>query len=107
MTIESASYAVGVSVTVHLPEELSRRVEEVAAARHLSPEQVAIEMIESHLPLPAGTDALEAFIGSGRSGQGDLARRHREILAEEFQEDASGRLSARARRRYRRLARRG
>jgi hypothetical protein len=27
-------------------------------------------------------DALEAFIGSGNSGRGDLARRHREIRAE-------------------------
>ena len=79
----STTYACGVSLTVRLPDELSRRVSEVAAARHVSPEQVAIETIESHLPSP-DSDPLEAFIGSGQSGRGDLARRHREIIAEDF-----------------------
>jgi hypothetical protein len=75
------AYACRVPLTVQLPEDLARRVSEVAAARHQSPEQVAIETIASHLP---DSDPLEAFIGSGRSGRGDLARRHREIIAEDF-----------------------
>lgn len=47
------------------------------------------EMVAKHLP-PAppaetteGEDALEAFIGSGSSGRGDLARRHRKLAADE------------------------
>ena len=71
------------SVTVQLPDELARRVEQEAVARHVSAEQVAIEAIAARFPEPA-EDALEAFIGSGHSGRGDLARRHREILAEAF-----------------------
>ena len=70
------------SVTVHLPEELSRRVEEAAARRHQSPEEVAIEAIAAQLPAGPAEGPLEAFIGSGRSGRGDLARAHREVLAE-------------------------
>lgn len=62
----------GVSLTVHLPEDLARRVTEVAEARHVSPEQLAIETIESHLE---ASDPLEAFIGSGDSGDASWAGR--------------------------------
>jgi predicted transcriptional regulator len=71
-----------VSLTVHLPEDLSRRVEEAAARRHQTPEEVALEAIAAQLPAGPVEDSLEAFIGSGRSGRGDLARSHREVLAE-------------------------
>jgi predicted transcriptional regulator len=71
------------SVTVHLPDELARRVEQAAARRQVSAEQVAIEAIESRFPADDEEDPLEAFIGSGNSEIGDFARRHREILAEE------------------------
>lgn len=69
---------VGVSLTVHLPEELARRVTEAAQARHVDPEQVAIEAIEAQLPVRTDHDALEAFIGSGSSGRRepfDITRR--------------------------------
>ena len=79
-----ASTLVVMSVTVHLPEALARRVTEAAAARHTTPEQVALEAIEAQLPAEEAPDVLETFIGSGASGRGDLALRHREILAEEF-----------------------
>jgi hypothetical protein len=36
-------------------------------------------MLAAQLP---AEDALEGFIGSGASGRGDLARRHRQIRAE-------------------------
>jgi predicted transcriptional regulator len=71
-------------LTLHLPEELARRVTKAAAARHQTPEQVALEAIEAQLPPEEEPGALEAFIGSGASGRGDLALRHREILAEEL-----------------------
>lgn len=64
-----------------LPEDLAVRVEAVAAQRCLSAEEVVAEAVAAHLPADDG-DPLEAFIGSGSSGRGDLARRHREIRAE-------------------------
>ena len=76
----SRSTLVGVSLTVHLPEDLSRRVTEVA---HVSPEQVAIETIESHLP---ASDPLEAFIGSGDSGDPSWAGRDTHELRAEAAE---------------------
>jgi hypothetical protein len=69
-----------VSLVVHLPEDLSARVETVAAPRGLSAEEVVAEAVAAHLPAP--DDPLEAFIGSGSSGRDDLARRHRAIRAE-------------------------
>ncbi len=62
-------YPGDVSLTVHVPEELARRVTDAAHARHVDPEQVALEAIEAHLPAGADIDALEAFIGSGSSGR--------------------------------------
>jgi predicted transcriptional regulator len=78
------------SLTVRIPDELARRLEDAAAQRHVSAEQVALEAIASKFPDADTEDALEAFIGSGFSEHKDLARRHREILAE-----ASGDSSAR------------
>ncbi len=70
------------SLVVHLPEDLAARVEAAAAQRGLSAEEVVAEAVAAHLPAPDTDDPLEAFIGSGSSGRGDLARRHREIRAE-------------------------
>ena len=70
------------SLVVRLPEDLAARVEASAAQRGVSAEQIVAEAVAAHLPARGGTDPLEAFIGSGSSGRGDLARRHREICAE-------------------------
>lgn len=70
------------STVVHLPEDLARRVEAVAAQRRQSPEQVAIEAIEAQLP--ARRRLSFSGIGSSGAGGGDIARRHREIIAEAF-----------------------
>lgn len=73
-------------MVVKVPDELATRLAAAAAARGVEPEQVAVEAIEAQLGL---TDALEAFIGSGDSGdpswasrdihelRADLAARHR------------------------------
>jgi hypothetical protein len=42
-------------------------------------DELSTELLAAGLP---GEDELEAFIGSGHSGRGDLGRRHREITAE-------------------------
>lgn len=75
------------SVTVHLPEELARRVEEVAARRHLSAEQVAIETIEHHLDDEARPRRHLAFAAIGRSDGTRGATEADELLAEGFGRD--------------------
>jgi fructose-specific component phosphotransferase system IIB-like protein len=75
-------YAGDVSLIVHLPEELARRVEAIAEARRQTPEQVAVEAIET--ALPARRRLSFAGIGSSAPPGGDIARRHREIRAEAF-----------------------
>ena len=50
-TSPSASTLMVMSLTVHLPDELAERLADEAAARHQSPEQVALEAIEAALPL--------------------------------------------------------
>jgi hypothetical protein len=79
-----------VSLVVRLPEDLAARVEAAAAQRGVSAAEVVAEAVAAHLPAPGGTDPLEAFIGSGSSGRGDLARRHREIRAEPTGDPAAG-----------------
>jgi hypothetical protein len=76
--------------TVHLSEDLANRLAAEAARRGISVDEVAAEALAARYPRPGsepGYDALEAFIGSGSSGQRepfdirqariDLARRKR------------------------------
>jgi hypothetical protein len=67
------------AVTVHVPEDLGSRLAVEASRRGMSVDEVSAQLLAAGLP---SEDALEAFIGSGRSGRGDLGRRHGEILAE-------------------------
>ena len=60
---------------MHLPEDLAARVEAAAAKRGLSAEQVVSEAVAAHLPGNDDTDPLEAFIGSGDSGDASWAGR--------------------------------
>ncbi len=66
------------AVTIELPAEAQARLEAEAARRRITLDQLIADLAAT---LPA-EDPLEAFIGSGSSGQGDLGRRHREIRAE-------------------------
>jgi hypothetical protein len=67
------------TMTVHVPEILGSRLVAEASRRGLSVDELSAQLLAASLP---SDDPLEAFIGSGRSGRGDLGRRHREILAE-------------------------
>ncbi len=73
-------------MTVHLPDDLRERLTAEAARQGKSVDALVAEMVAKQLPgQPPGDtaeDALEAFIGSGASGRGDLGRRHRVIRAE-------------------------
>jgi hypothetical protein len=76
------------SLVVHVPEELARRLEAVAAQRNLSAEQVAVEAIEAQLPARRSL----SFSGVGSSGPdgGDIGRRHREIIRDHFADKTAG-----------------
>lgn len=69
-------------MTVHLPDELAGRLAAEASRRGVSVEDLSAELLAAGLAVDEQVDALEAFIGSGHSRRGGLARRHREILAE-------------------------
>jgi predicted transcriptional regulator len=71
-----------VALTVHLPDELVRRVEAAAATRNKTPEQVAVEAIEAQLPVRHRPSF--SGVGSSSLDRGDIAQRHREVLAEGF-----------------------
>jgi hypothetical protein len=86
----SASTLVGVSTIVHLPDELAARLAAEAARRAITTDELLAELVATRLPAAEGDDPLEAFIGSGRSGRGDLARRHREIKNEIIEGLAAG-----------------
>jgi predicted transcriptional regulator len=68
------------SLSVHLPEELARRVTEVAEARHQTPEEVAIEAIEAALPAKRRL----SFAGIGRSADSRGGAEADELIAEHF-----------------------
>lgn len=65
-------------MTVHVPQDLAARLAAEAARRGLDVDELSTELLAAGL----SKDGLEAFIGSGHSGLGDLGRRHREIKAE-------------------------
>jgi Arc/MetJ-type ribon-helix-helix transcriptional regulator len=74
--------------TISMPEELALDVEREAHTRRISVSEVAREALREHLDRRA-EDGLP-FIGIGRSGERDTARRAEEILAQEWG-DARGR----------------
>ncbi|MEO8265757.1 MAG: hypothetical protein ABI706_09645 [Ilumatobacteraceae bacterium] len=65
-------------MTLDLPAEALGRLQAEARLRDITVDQLVADLANS---LPT-EDALETFIGSGSSGRGDLARRHREIRSE-------------------------
>jgi hypothetical protein len=62
------------SMTLHVPEELGSRLAAKAERRGVSVDELSAQLLEAGLPVD---DPLEAFIGAGHSGRGDLGRRHR------------------------------
>ncbi len=58
------------TVTLTLPDDVARRLEAAAAARGVTVEQLAVEVlggVESPAVTAEGRSALETFIGSGAS----------------------------------------
>ena len=74
--------------TISLPDELAQDVAREAQRRRVSLSEVARDALREHLDRPAAAGL--PFIGIGRSGTHDTARRAEEILAREWG-DARGR----------------
>ena len=69
------------SLTVHVPDELGRRLQAAAEARHVSVERMALEAIEAALPV---TKRRLSFSGIGRSADGRGGAQADELIAEHF-----------------------
>ena len=74
--------------TISLPEDLAHDIEREAQRRRVSVSAVARDALREHLDRRAAAGL--PFIGIGRSGTRDTARRAEEILAREW-DDARGR----------------
>jgi predicted transcriptional regulator len=74
--------------TISLPEDLAQDIEREARRRRVSLSEVARDALREHLDRRAVGGL--PFIGIGRSGTSDTARRAEEILAHEWG-DARGR----------------
>ena len=73
--------------TVDLPDELARRLQAKAARRKMRVNDVAAELLAANLP---DEDALEAFLGGGRSGRTEPLDIHAERAAEAERRLAQG-----------------
>jgi hypothetical protein len=79
--------------TVHLPDELADRLAAEATRRGMTVDELAAETLRARFPAPAssnsGDDVLEAFIGSGDSGDPSWAARPTsELRAEAYKRQA-------------------
>jgi hypothetical protein len=80
--------------TVHLPDDLADRLATEAARRGMTVDELAAETLDARYPPPRpepeplepGAKRHLSFAGIGSSGSagGDIARRHKEIIAEAF-----------------------
>ncbi|MFI5009547.1 MAG: CopG family transcriptional regulator [Solirubrobacterales bacterium] len=68
--------------TISLPDDLARDMTREAERRRVSVSEVARDALREHLHAPAKSRL--PFVGIGRSGQRDTARRAEEILAREW-----------------------
>ena len=68
--------------TISLPDDLAKDVEREAQRRRVSISTVTRDALREHIEKPAANRL--PFIGIGRSGHHDTARRAEEILAREW-----------------------
>lgn len=72
-----------------MPKDMARALAREARRRGTSVSAVAREAVAEKLGLRTGKDRDLPFVGLGRSGKRDTARRAEEILAEEWRVDRS------------------
>jgi predicted transcriptional regulator len=73
--------------SVSLPDEMAKALEREARRRGTSVSAIAREALADRLHLRAGEARELPFVGVGRSGTRDTARRAEEVLAEEWDAD--------------------
>jgi Arc/MetJ-type ribon-helix-helix transcriptional regulator len=74
--------------SISLPDEMANALEREARRRGTSVSAVAREALAERLHLRAGEARDLPFVGLGRSGERDTARRAEEILAREWNADS-------------------
>jgi hypothetical protein len=81
----STPYPEGMAMTVHLPDDVARRLAAEAQRRGRDVDEVAAEVLAAGLPPDTGPPRRLSFLGIGASGGKErVAERHREIIAGHF-----------------------
>jgi predicted transcriptional regulator len=73
--------------TISLPDDMAKALDREARRRGTSVSAIAREALADRLHLRTGKERELPFVGLGRSGTHDTARRAEEILAEEWDAD--------------------
>jgi Ribbon-helix-helix protein, copG family len=75
--------------TISLPDDMAKALDREARRRGTSVSAIAREALAERLHLRPGEPRELPFVGLGRSGAGDTARRAEDILADEWNADRS------------------
>jgi plasmid stability protein len=62
-----------------IPDDLKQRLDTAAAARGISADELATEVLAAAVPTPPDAPRPLSFIGIGNSGRNDLGTHHRDI----------------------------
>lgn len=73
--------------TISLPDDMAKALDREARRRGTSVSAIAREALADRLHLRVGQARELPFVGLGRSGTRDTARRAEEVLAEEWDAD--------------------
>ena len=69
---------------VTVPDEIAEQLASEANERGTSAEEIAAEVLVSHVPPASRTRPLPSWVGAAHSGRDDLSERHEEILKSEL-----------------------
>jgi len=77
-------------ISIELPDELAGRLEKAAAERGMPAEQLALELLDASVQASQSRKRF-GFVGTGDSGSGggDIGRRHREVIREEYSKNTA------------------
>ena len=77
-------------ISIELPDDLAGQLEKAAAERGMPAEQLALELLDANVPASQPRDRF-GFVAMGDSGPGggDIGRRHRDVISEEFSKRAA------------------
>ncbi len=78
-------------LTIPVTDAAMARLQEWAAARGTTPEEVAAAEVEKSIACPRLGDDLRMWAGSADSGLTDVAQRHHEYLGQAIMDELRGR----------------